>query len=123
MAEATEPTSVSPPPPAAENAPAQTDDCGWVVIMGKTHAGGKFRPSDWCDRLHGALRALDEEEAEICADFVRLVNYDGSKAVMIDLQLEEANGRLFQFFVNFARDNDLQTARIRREEWAGAGAG
>ena len=41
-----------------------------IIIMGQTTDGGKFRPSDWCERLHGALRSLGEEEANLYSDYV-----------------------------------------------------
>ena len=97
-------------------AEAETEEDNWqgLVILGKTEAGGRFRPSDWCDRLHGVLRALGEEEAAAFADMVRLVNYEGNKAVWIDRRLRDANEQLFNFFSRFAADNQLQTVRLSR---------
>lgn len=110
-------TSDAPQPTTPQAAAAATDD-DWreLVILGKTEGGGRFRPSDWCDRLYGVLRALDEEDAEACADFVHLVNYEGNKAVMVDRQLEEANEQLFKFFSRFAADNNLMTVRLARAD-------
>ncbi|MGI9338895.1 MAG: DUF3579 domain-containing protein [Gammaproteobacteria bacterium] len=95
-------------------AEAETEGDNWqgLVILGKTRAGGRFRPSDWCERLHGVLRALDEEDAAEFADMVRLVNYEGNKAVWIDRRLQGANEQLFNFFSRFADDNQLQTVRV-----------
>lgn len=97
-------------------AQAATEEDNWqgLVILGKTHAGGRFRPSDWCERLHGVLRALDEEDAAAFADMVRLVNYEGNKAVWVDRRLQDANVQLFNFFSRFADDNQLQTVRLVR---------
>lgn len=97
-------------------AEAKTEEDNWqgLVILGKTSAGGRFRPSDWCERLHGVLRALDDDEAAELADMVHLINYEGDKAVLIDRRLQEANEQLFGFFSRFANDNNLQTVRIAR---------
>lgn len=97
-------------------AEAKTEEDNWqgLVILGKTLAGGRFRPSDWCDRLHGVMRALGDDEAAELAGMVHLINYEGDKAVLVDRRLKEANGQLFSFFSRFAADNQLQTVRVPR---------
>ena len=93
-------------------AKAEDDNWNGMVILGKTQTGGRFRPSDWCERLHGVLRALDEEDAAAFAGCVRLVNYQGNKAVWVDRRLQDENEQLFSFFRRFADDNQLQTVRV-----------
>ena len=88
-----------------------------VVIEGETLDGKRFRPSDWNERLHGTLRALDEDEYQACHDFVHLTTMGGRKCVQVDCQLREQDERLFNFFLRFARDNNLRTREFTAEQW------
>ncbi len=89
----------------------------FVLIKGETVDGKKFRPSDWCDRLHSTLRALDAEEYEECAEHVHLVNSDRGRGVLVAGVLEEINPVLFQFFMNFVKNNNLAAVSYTKESW------
>lgn len=91
-----------------------------MLIKGETKDGKRFRPSDWCDRLHSTLRALDADEYEECAPFVQLVNSGGSKGILINPKLAEANPMLYKFFMNFINDNELVIGSVSRDEQGGA---
>ena len=97
----------SPPPSAA----------GFVLIKGETVDGKKFRPSDWCDRLHSTLRALDADEYEECVEHVHLVNSDKGRGILVDSVLEEVNPVLFRFFMNFVKSNNLAAVSFTKENW------
>ena len=94
-----------------------------LVIEGETADGKRFRPSDWNERLHGTLRALDDEEYLACQDFVHLATVDGRKCVQVDYRLREEDERLFNFFLRFARDNNLRTREFSLSEWEKVRAG
>lgn len=87
-----------------------------IIILGETDDGKKFRPSDWCDRLHGALRVLGEEFEE-AAEYVQLVNFNGQKGVMVDMQLEGLHPDAYRFYVRFAENNRLRTETISQQHW------
>ena len=87
----------------------------FVVICGETVEGKKFRPSDWCDRLHSTLRALDAEDYEECAEYVHLINSGVGKGVRIDRRLQKINPMLFNFFMNFVKSNNLAVAPDKNE--------
>lgn len=88
-----------------------------MLILGETLDGKRFRPSDWNERLHGTLRALDEDEYLACQEFVHLATVEGWKCVQVDCKLREEDERLFDFFMRFARDNNLRTREYSRAEW------
>lgn len=90
---------------------------GFILIKGETTGGKKFRPSDWCDRLHSTLRALDPEEYEECVQYVHLVSSDGGRGILIDRTLQEINPMLFKFFMNFVKNNDLSATSLTKEKW------
>jgi hypothetical protein len=78
-----------------------------VVIWGKTTAGRSFRPSDWADRLAGLTSAFGYDQKVIYSPLVCPVSVRGVRAVIVACQLAELEPRLFQFLLNFARDNEL----------------
>lgn len=102
---------------APQTPPNKPDDARFVVIIPQTRDGRRFRPSDWCDRLIGALHVLGEEEFEKYAEYVHQVNYCGAKCVTVDKRLEDVDARMFRFFINFAADNNLLTAEVAEDAW------
>ena len=99
---------------AVENAAAK--HC-YFVFVGHTKEGRKFRPSDWPDRLRGALDSVGDEIDEDCGDFVNVVRHKGEKAFLVDDHLREIDPRLFRFFMRFAESNHLVVEKIGREDW------
>ena len=78
---------------------------------GLTQDGGKFRPSDWAERLCGAVASYGPGRRIIFHPNVRLASIDGVKCVVIDAALEQQDERLFEFLIEFADDNKLQLER------------
>lgn len=82
-----------------------------VIIRGQTKDGSKFRPSDWAERLCGAVASYGPGRRIIFHPNVNLASIDGVKCVVIDAFLEQNDEMLFDFLMEFARDNNLQTNR------------
>jgi len=82
-----------------------------VIIRGLTHDGGKFRPSDWAERLCGAVASYGPGRRIIFHPNVRLASIDGVKCVVIDALLEQTDEMLFEFLTDFAEENKLQVER------------
>lgn len=85
-----------------------------VFIQGVTRAGRAFRPSDWAERLSGAMSAFRPEgSAGGAAAFIGYSPYceprvlEGVKGVIVDPQLRELEPMAWDFVMGFARDNDL----------------
>lgn len=107
-------------PAAADSADAAADAApAFILIHGQTLSGGKFRPSDWCDRLHGTLRVLGDDAEEV-AEYVHLVHYEEKKCVRIDTRLQEVHPKVFRFFVNFALNNHLVQQPLSQQDWDAA---
>lgn len=83
-----------------------------VIIRGLTLDGGKFRPSDWAERLCGAVASYGPGRRIIFHPSVRLATLEGVKCVVIDADLEERDEMLFDFLLDFAKDNKLQIDHI-----------
>ncbi|MDZ5461265.1 DUF3579 domain-containing protein [Azohydromonas lata] len=88
-----------------------------VFIQGITLQGRTFRPSDWAERLAGAMSSFRPGGARtgpgahigyspLCVP--RVIN--GVKCVIVSEALKDVDVRAWDFVMNFARDNELQVA-------------
>lgn len=83
-------------------------------IQGITSNGKTFRPSDWAERLCGAMScfrpAADRgPNARLkYSPYVRPVMLDGIRSVVVNEALREIEPLAFHFVLDFAKDNDLQ---------------
>ena len=86
-------------------------------IQGQTLDGRQFRPSDWAERLAGAMSSLRPgakgmgigayiSYSPYCVP--RVIN--GVKCVIVNEQLKSLEPMAWDFVMNFARDNNLQVA-------------
>ena len=83
-------------------------------IEGRTVDGKTFRPSDWAERLAGALSSFRPEGAPRgAASFIGYSPFcvpryvDAVKGVLVDERLREIEPMAWDFVMNFARDNGL----------------
>ena len=83
------------------------------VIEGVTRAGRPFRPSDWAERLAGALSSFRPKGLYIGAHLAyspycvpRVVG--GIKCVIVNEALREVEPMAWDFAMHFARDNELR---------------
>lgn len=83
------------------------------LIQGITRNGRPFRPSDWAERLAGALSTFRPKGAGIGAHIgyspfcvPRVI--DGVKCVMVNEGLRDIEPMAWDFVMNFARDNELR---------------
>ena len=79
------------------------------IIVGITHAGKRFRPSDWAERLCGIMSAFGSDQRMTYSPYVRPgANARGDKTVSVDARLYDIEPLAYKFLQNFAADNDLQ---------------
>ena len=88
-----------------------------LFIQGITLDGKTFRPSDWAERLAGAMACFRPEgSAGGIAAFIGYSPYcvpttlDGVKCVVVNEALRDIEIMAWDFVMNFARDNHLQVA-------------
>ena len=86
-----------------------------IIIKGVTLDGGTFRPSDWSERLAGAMSCFRPEgSAGGIAAFIGYSPYcvprtiDGIKCVIVSEALRDVELMAWDFVTSFARDNRLQ---------------
>ena len=96
MADTTEPT----------NAPARE-----FFIQGITSDGRQFRPSDWAERLCGAMSCFRPEgsggrNAHLqYSPYVRPALLNGVRSVVVNEDLRQIEPLAYHFVVDFAKDN------------------
>lgn len=89
-------------------------------IQGLTSDGKTFRPSDWAERLAGAMSCFRPGGAQggigafigyspFCVPHV----VDGVKCVIVSEELRAIEPMAWDFVMNFARDNDLRVAEVQ----------
>jgi Protein of unknown function (DUF3579) len=89
-------------------------------IQGLTLEGRPFRPSDWAERLAGAMSCFRPDGVHggiggfigyspLCVPR----NVSGVKCVIVSEALRDIEPMAWDFVMNFARDNQLQLAEAR----------
>lgn len=86
-----------------------------VFIQGITQDGKTFRPSDWAERLCGAMSCFRPGGARGgIGAFIGYSPYcvpqviNGVKCVIVNEKLRELEPMAWDFVINFAKDNNLQ---------------
>ena len=81
-------------------------------IHGLTSDGKQFRPSDWAERLCGAMSCFRPDVGRnahlIYSPYVRPLLLNGVRSVVVNEALREIEPLAFHFVLSFAKDNDLQ---------------
>lgn len=88
-------------------------------IHGVTQAGSTFRPSDWAERLAGAMSSFRPKGfAGGIGAYIGYSPYcvpqviDGVKCVLVSDALRGIEPMAWDFVMNFARDNNLPVAEV-----------
>lgn len=85
-----------------------------IYIQGVTLDGGAFRPSDWAERLAGAMSSFRPAGSVGISAFIGYSPYcvpqvvNGVKCVIVSDKLREVSLLAWDFVLNFARDNQLK---------------
>ena len=98
------------------------------VIHGTTRDGRTFRPSDWAERLAGAMSSFRPGgSAGGIGAFIGYSPYcvpqavNGVRCVRVSDALREIEPMAWDFVMNFARDNDLSVSEITASTAASPG--
>jgi len=90
-----------------------------LFIQGITKDGRTFRPSDWAERLAGAMSCFRPGgSAGGIGAYIGYSPYcvprviNGIKGVIVSEELRNVEPMAWDFVMHFARDNDLQTAPL-----------
>ena len=90
-----------------------------IFIRGLTRDGRAFRPSDWSERLAGAMSSFRPGGAGAAGGRGAYIGYspycvprviEGVKCVIVDERLRGLEPMAWDFVLNFGRDNGLELA-------------
>ena len=79
-----------------------------IVIEGVTNQGKTFRPSDWAERVGGALASFKDSRVHYSPLLQPSVNTDGYKCLLLDPKLKETSPLVYQSILSFAKENNLK---------------
>lgn len=82
------------------------------VIQGITESGGKFRPSDWIDRIASLDAEYGPMHRLVFSDFVHPEVFEGERSLIIDMKLQESNPSLLDYIMDFVRINQLRMVKV-----------
>lgn len=82
------------------------------IIEGVTEDGGKFRPSDWIDRVASMMASYGTSHRLVYSELMHPELYQGQKCLMIDTELEVKDPSMFQYVMNFAKSNRLKMTKV-----------
>lgn len=77
------------------------------LILGITTEGRTFRPSDWAERLCGAIAEYNNGRL-VYSDLAYPVTRNGQIGMVIETLLSNENPTIYSFLMNFAQDNRLK---------------
>ncbi|HMU63099.1 MAG: DUF3579 domain-containing protein [Nitrosomonas sp.] len=77
------------------------------LILGITIDGRTFRPSDWAERLCGAIAQYNNGRL-IYSELAYPISRNGQIGIVIETLLRSQNPTIYSFFMDFARDNRLK---------------
>ncbi len=90
-------------------------------IHGVTNSGKVFRPSDWAERLAGAMASFRPGGRGGAGGIGAFIGYspycvpqviDEVRCVLVNEALRDIEPMAWDFVMNFARDNDLPVAEV-----------
>ncbi|NOX75243.1 MAG: DUF3579 domain-containing protein [Gammaproteobacteria bacterium] len=78
-----------------------------IIIEGITHNGRKFRPSDWAERMSGALSTFGRDHRIHYSPLLQPTTINGVKCVVIDPGMEKNFPEMYRYIMGWANNNDL----------------
>ena len=78
------------------------------IIVGITSDGARFRPSDWSERLAGALSTINFDRRMVYSPHAQPGLYEGLPCVFVNVRIRETEPLAYAFLGSFAKDNALK---------------
>ena len=78
-----------------------------IIIEGKTQAGRTFRPSDWAERMSGALSTFGRDHRIRYSPMLQPLIIDGIKCIAIDPKMQDQFPEMYAYIMGWANNNDL----------------
>ena len=79
-----------------------------IVIEGVTDQGKTFRPSDWAERMSGAMATFKGSRIQYSPLLQPGVSHEGYHCVLLDPKLKETSPQIYDSIMAFAKENHLK---------------
>jgi hypothetical protein len=96
-----------------------TESMKKIVIEGITTGGKKFRPSDWAERMSGALSTFGKDHRIQYSPLLQPLTVNGVKCVAIDPSMRDTHPEMFNYIMHWAGANQLKVIETGDSEEQG----
>ena len=83
-----------------------------IIIEGVTKNGSKFRPSDWAERMCGALSTFGRDQRIRYSPLLHPLTNKGVKCISVDPELQQSHPELFAYIMQWVESNRLNVFEI-----------
>ena len=80
-----------------------------------TQSGRKFRPSDWAERISGALSYFGRDQRIRYSPLLQPITVKGIKCISIDPDMQHQYPELYAYLMHWANSNQLNVREIEQE--------
>ena len=87
-----------------------------IVIEGMTKSGRKFRPSDWAERMSGALSTFGRDQRIRYSPLLQPMTVNGVKCISINPMLQEQYPEMYAYIMEWVNANSLNVYEMDDEE-------
>lgn len=87
-----------------------------IIIEGITESGRKFRPSDWAERMSGALSTFGRDHRIQYSPLLQPMTVNGIKCISIDPHLRDSYPELFSYIMRWVDLNKLKVIEVDEED-------
>lgn len=83
-----------------------------IIIEGITENGRKFRPSDWAERMSGALSTFGRDHRIQYSPMLHPLTVNGIKCVSLDPHLKDSYPEMFAYIMRWVDMNHLKMVEV-----------
>ena len=87
-----------------------------IIIEGITESGRKFRPSDWAERMSGALSTFGRDHRIQYSPLLQPLTVNGIKCVCVDPHMKDMYPEMFTHIMRWVDMNHLKVVEVDDEQ-------
>lgn len=91
------------------------NDVKKIIIEGITENGKQFRPSDWAERMSGALSTFGRDQRIQYSPMLQPTMQNGIRCISIDPHMKEQYPELFAYIMQWVSNNHLKITEVEIE--------
>jgi len=93
-----------------------TDDVKKIIIEGITENGKTFRPSDWAERMSGALSTFGRDQRIQYSPMLQPMTLNGIKCISVDPSLKDRHPEMYDYIMHWVNTNRLKVSEVDHGE-------